>query len=93
MALKKKVAEAVAEVKEEVKVAEKVEKVVESKVEVAEEEVAEVVEKLILADDYVYDVKIAGKTFKGLSSNDVFSTIEGLLGKVDKIEIKKTAQV
>lgn len=87
MALKKKTAEAVAEVKEEVKVEAEV------AVETAAEEVAEVVEKLILAEDYVYDVKIAGKTFKGLSSNDVFSTIEGLLGKVDKIEIKKTAQV
>lgn len=86
MALKKKTAEAVAEVKEEVKVEAEV------AVETAAEEVAEV-EKLIFADDYVYDVKIAGKTFKGLSSNDVFSTIEGLLGKVDKIEIKKTAQV
>ena len=86
MALKKKVAEAVAEVKEEVKVEAEV------AVETAAEEVAEV-EKLIFAEDYVYDVKIAGKTFKGLSSNDVFSTIEGLLGKVDKIEIKKVAEV
>lgn len=90
MALKKKVAEA--EVKEEVKVEAKEAEKVAEKVEETAEEVAEV-DKIIFADDYVYDVKIAGKTFKGLSSNDVFSTIEGLLGKVDKVEIKKVAQV
>lgn len=54
----------------------------------------EVIEEVVEEDGYcdpqnfVYELK-AGKLFKGLSSDDVLCVINGLLGKVETIVIKR----
>ena len=85
MALKKKVSKEVSqeEVAPEVKEAEIKEKMEEA---VANDEPV----AIAYADptDYVYELK-AGKTFQGLCYDDVMDVVDGLLGKVETITIKR----
>jgi hypothetical protein len=81
----------------EVKVKEKVqEEVQESQAEKAMEDAAaapvEEAPKVLYADDYVYEVK-AGKTYSGLSSEDVGDFVTAILGKVDNITIKRKGMI